>query len=118
MNFSNTVLDHDISYRFQNIAEELLSSVELFTVDIFCCNVTEYKTLFSQASLGIDNYVVVREKTAQQFANTQDRFKTKMKEFSEADGASMIFTEDLKSIIHLADSNDDDLTLVKAMIRK
>lgn len=71
--------------------------------------------LYSQTSLGIDNYLHARKRTKEQFANFTDKFRTKMTDFV-ADPKNMIFTEDLKNMVHIAEPSDVDL--VTNMIRK
>ncbi|CAG9795765.1 unnamed protein product [Diatraea saccharalis] len=77
--------------------------------------VTQVQQLYSQASLGIDGYLHTRKKIKEQFANFTDKFRTKMTEFV-TDPKNMIFTEDLKNMIHLAEPTD--LKLVTNMIKK
>ncbi len=79
---------------------------------------TSFRTLYSLNSLGVDGYVGQRDKVKQYFVNDADKFREKMKQFVDNDQTSMIFTEDLKNIIHLADSNDSDLNLLEGMLRK
>ncbi|KAL1129869.1 hypothetical protein AAG570_012813 [Ranatra chinensis] len=66
--------------------------------------------------MGIDNYIKTREKVKMQFHDIEDKFKSKMKDFIRPSSSSMIFTEDLKHIVHLAEL--DDLDLVQAMMVK
>lgn len=74
--------------------------------------------MYSPAALGIDNYINTRERTLQQFASTEEKFKAKMAEFSEEGSKHMIFTEDLKAMVHLVEDKDDDLNILKAMLKK
>ena len=76
------------------------------------------RSLFSPAALGIDGYIRSREKTKSQFASLIEKFKVKMTEFSEPNSSNMIFTEDLKNMIHLAEANPNDLDLVMKMMKK
>lgn len=59
-----------------------------------------------------------REKVKQYFLNDADKFREKMNDFVENDQTSMIFTEDLKNMVHLADPTDKDLELLERMLRK
>lgn len=54
----------------------------------------------------------------QYFLNDADKFREKMHDFVENDQNSMIFTEDLKNMIHLADPSEKDLQLLEKMLRK
>lgn len=73
------------------------------------------KTLYSPLALGIDNYLQSRKKTNDRFLNYSDKFRSKMESFI-ADDKSMIFTEDLKNMVHMAEVCDLDLIL--KMIKK
>jgi pentatricopeptide repeat domain-containing protein 2 len=74
--------------------------------------------LFAPSSLGLDNYSRLRDRTKTQFVNLADKFKTKMLEFSNPSSSNMIFTEDLKNMIHLAEATPDDLDLVYKMMKR
>ncbi|KOB64272.1 putative pentatricopeptide repeat domain 2, partial [Operophtera brumata] len=71
--------------------------------------------LYSQSALGIDNYLHARKKIKEQLANFSDKFRTKMTDFV-ADPKNMIFTEDLKNMVHIAEPSDVDL--VTNMVKK
>lgn len=74
--------------------------------------------LFAPAALGLDNYSAMRDRTKVQFVNLADKFKTKMLDFSDPNSSNMIFTEDLKNMIHLAEDTSDDLNLVYRMMKR
>ncbi|XP_042210037.1 pentatricopeptide repeat-containing protein 2, mitochondrial-like isoform X2 [Homarus americanus] len=74
--------------------------------------------LFTPAALGLDNFTEVRERTAFQFTNMSDKFKMRMEEIIASKGKTMIFTEDLKNVVHLAEAKDEDLSLVMEMTKK
>uniref|UniRef100_A0A8D8ZLA4 Pentatricopeptide repeat-containing protein 2, mitochondrial n=1 Tax=Cacopsylla melanoneura TaxID=428564 RepID=A0A8D8ZLA4_9HEMI len=74
--------------------------------------------LYSSEALGIDNYANAREKTALQFQDLREKFYQKMVEFSDPASHNMVFTEDLKHILHLAENNETDLKLVRQMLTK
>ncbi|CRK95707.1 CLUMA_CG009164, isoform A [Clunio marinus] len=79
-------------------------------------NVTARRTLYSPTSLGIDRFLEAREKSKLQINNI-DQFKSKMLEFtSEENTKSMVFTEDLKNMLHISDK--DDLDLLVKMIKR
>jgi pentatricopeptide repeat domain-containing protein 2 len=60
----------------------------------------------------------MRDRTKIQFVNLADKFKTKMLEFSDPNSSNMIFTEDLKNMIHLAEDTSGDLNLVYRMMKR
>lgn len=76
------------------------------------------RCLFAPAALGLDNYTRMRERTKTQFVNLADKFKVKMREFSDPSSTNMIFTEDLKNMIHLAEESPEDLDLVYRMMKR
>ncbi|CAH2235018.1 pentatricopeptide repeat-containing protein 2, mitochondrial-like [Pararge aegeria] len=76
---------------------------------------TQAQLLYSPSALGIDGYLNTRKRIKEQFANYSDKFRTKMNDFV-SDSKNMIFTEDLKNIVHIAEPID--LNLVVKMIKK
>ncbi|XP_068620391.1 pentatricopeptide repeat-containing protein 2, mitochondrial-like isoform X2 [Battus philenor] len=62
-----------------------------------------------------DGYLQSRKRIKEQFSHLTDNFKTKMKDFVN-ESKNMIFTEDLKNMVHLAECTD--LHLVLNMITK
>ncbi|GAB0094645.1 pentatricopeptide repeat-containing protein 2, mitochondrial [Sergentomyia squamirostris] len=83
-----------------------------------CWTSVDCRTLYAPATLGIDSFRLVQEKIRTQFTNMTDRFRKKMTEFSDESSTNMIFTEDLKNMIHLAENRKDDLDLVQKMVMK
>jgi len=57
--------------------------------------------LYSEKSLGLQGYENARLNIRNQFLNVENTFRTKMQEICDKD-SSMIFTEDLKSMLYLA----------------
>ncbi|XP_053615179.1 pentatricopeptide repeat-containing protein 2, mitochondrial-like [Plodia interpunctella] len=76
---------------------------------------TKVQHLYSPLSLGIDNYLQTRKRVKDQFVSFSDKFRTKMIEFV-GDSKNMIFTEDLKNMVHIAEPTD--LDLIVKMIKK
>ena len=70
------------------------------------------------SALGIDNYVNTREKVCAQFQDMIEKFKMRMSDFADIESNNMIFTEDLKHVIHLVDAKPDELNLAKHMMVK
>ncbi|KAI8420182.1 hypothetical protein MSG28_008738 [Choristoneura fumiferana] len=71
--------------------------------------------LYAPSALGIDGFLHSRKKVKEQFINFSDKFRTKMTEFVD-DPKSMIFTEDLKNMVHMAEPSDLELCL--KMVKK
>ncbi|XP_050352833.1 pentatricopeptide repeat-containing protein 2, mitochondrial-like [Nymphalis io] len=76
---------------------------------------TQVHQLYALSSLGIDGYLQTRKKINEQFLNYSDKFRIKMQEFV-SDSKNMIFTEDLKNMVHIAEPAD--LDLVVTMVKK
>jgi len=92
---------------------------------IFChgttlnnCLKNTSRSLYSQSSLGIDGFLNKREKVKHYFSNNADKFREKMTDFVENNDTGMIFTEDLKNMIHLADPTERDVELLEKMLLK
>ncbi|XP_075217006.1 pentatricopeptide repeat-containing protein 2, mitochondrial-like [Lycorma delicatula] len=81
-------------------------------------NLVGARTLYSATALGIDAFLRVKERTQQHFVQIDDKFKQKMNEFSAPGSSNMVFTEDLKNMIYLADGSEADMTLLERMIIK
>jgi len=79
-------------------------------------NVKFTRTLYSAEAMGMDRFMYVREKTKLQVTNV-DNFKAKMWEFiNEETSNNLIFTEDLKNMLHI--SEQPDVELLTKMIDK
>ncbi|GLV39758.1 hypothetical protein CBL_08176 [Carabus blaptoides fortunei] len=107
----------NVAFAFKN---SLLSTV-------YFTNVPKYGTfivhpvrqLYTQTALGLENYIHSRQKVKSQFTTMSEKFKAKMTEYtSNEQNTHMIFTEDLKNMIHLAESNEEDVSLVIKMMKK
>lgn len=83
---------------------------------ILATSVEVARTLYSKSSLGLDGFELQKQRTKEQLLNLADKFKERMIEYS-GDDKNMIFTEDLKNMIYLAE-NDQDLELVVDMMRR
>lgn len=73
--------------------------------------------MYTEKALGVIAYENTRQIYRNQFVSIENTFRSKMKEVCEsADG--VIFTEDLKAMLHLIQKNEDDLKLINKMIEK
>lgn len=73
--------------------------------------------LFAANSLGLDNYIQSRERTGLQIPNVE-KFKAKMIEFvKDENSKNLIFTEDLKNMVHIS-SQKEDIELLSQMIKR
>lgn len=73
--------------------------------------------IYSDVSLGLQGYENARLNFRNQFLNVENTFRSKMEEVCNAD-SSMIFTEDLKSMLHLAQKKPEDIELLIKMLTK
>lgn len=73
--------------------------------------------LYTERDLGITLYENTRFMFRNQFMTIENTFREKMKEICE-DEKGTIYTEDLKAMIHLAQSDENDMQLVKSMLEK
>uniref|UniRef100_A0A182THC6 Pentacotripeptide-repeat region of PRORP domain-containing protein n=1 Tax=Anopheles melas TaxID=34690 RepID=A0A182THC6_9DIPT len=91
-------------------------SVQSLTAFTKACGSAQYRSLYSASALGIEGYEAYREKTRTQHLHNVDNFKRKMRDFVSGSATNMIFTEDLKNIIHLIDNTPEDKQLLKDTI--
>lgn len=80
-------------------------------------NVGFIRCLYAERDLGITMYENARFLFRNQFMTIEDTFRTKMKEICE-DENGVIYTEDLKAMLHLARETDDDMQLLSNMLVK
>ena len=76
------------------------------------------RPLYSASSLAIDSYAEARKHVTNQFESVAQSFRAKMTEFTSEDNKSIIFTEDLKAMLHIVDNNKEDIELIMKMLKK
>ncbi|XP_014213902.1 pentatricopeptide repeat-containing protein 2, mitochondrial [Copidosoma floridanum] len=76
------------------------------------------RPLYSANSMGINGYLNAREYVKSQFHNIDHMFYNKMKDFVDKKEDSMIFTEDLKTMLHICEKKMEDLELLYKMLIK
>ncbi|VVC32605.1 Tetratricopeptide-like helical domain [Cinara cedri] len=82
-------------------------------------NVICKRHLYEPAAIGLDKYEFFRNKLTNQFSEADSQtFRERMDTFADPDSTSLIFTEDLKQIIHMIGNTEADLTLVEKMMKK
>ncbi|XP_060839367.1 pentatricopeptide repeat-containing protein 2, mitochondrial-like [Rhopalosiphum padi] len=82
-------------------------------------NVLCKRSLYERAAIGLDKYEFYREKIENQFSEPDKLlFRDRMNSFADPESNSLIFTEDLKQIVHMVGDNEADLTLVEKMMKK
>jgi pentatricopeptide repeat domain-containing protein 2 len=76
--------------------------------------------LYTAEALGLDGYATSRSKTAVNFHGTQmkEKFHTRMQEFVGSSSSNLIFTDDLKTMVNLAENTPEDIKLLEQMIEK
>jgi pentatricopeptide repeat domain-containing protein 2 len=82
-------------------------------------NLLYKRNLYERAAIGLDKYEFFREKVDNQFPESDKQmFRDRMNSFADPESNSLIFTEDLKQIVHMINDNETDLTLVQKMMKK
>ncbi|XP_066153588.1 pentatricopeptide repeat-containing protein 2, mitochondrial-like [Euwallacea fornicatus] len=79
--------------------------------------VQDTRYLYSRSALGLDRFEQQRERVKVQMSNISDKFREKMVEYSKDETKNIIFTEDLKNMVHLAE-NDKDIELAINMLKR
>lgn len=76
--------------------------------------------MYTAEALGLDGFAASKNKTAMQFHGEQmkDKFRSRMQEVLKSDSTNLIFTDDLKTMINLAENNPEDIKLLGQMIEK
>ncbi|CAL7934879.1 unnamed protein product [Xylocopa violacea] len=73
--------------------------------------------LYTENDLGITAYENARFLFRNQFMSIENSFRTKMKEVCESNDG-IVYTEDLKAMLHLAQQTDDDMEIINNMLIK
>lgn len=70
--------------------------------------------------MGIDGYLTKRKQIESQFGDKDKQFKGRMRTFVDAPAArdNMIFTHDIKNLLHLCDSNRNDIDLLIKVLQR
>ncbi|XP_078035270.1 pentatricopeptide repeat-containing protein 2, mitochondrial [Augochlora pura] len=75
------------------------------------------RNLYTENALGVTAYEGTRNLYRNQFQTIETTFRSKMKDVCDS-GDAVIFTEDLKAMLHLIQKNEGDLQLINTMIHK
>lgn len=81
----------------------------MFVVGVRC--------MYTERDLGILSYEGTRYVFRNQFLTIESTFREKMQEICQ-DQNGVIYTEDLKAMIHLAQANENDMKLLHGMLQK
>lgn len=77
------------------------------------------RNIYESAAIGLDKYAFYREKLDNQFSDPEKQtFRDRMHAFADPESNSLIFTEDLKQMVHLTNNDEADLKLIEKMIKK
>ncbi|XP_046485179.1 pentatricopeptide repeat-containing protein 2, mitochondrial [Neodiprion pinetum] len=101
---------------FQSLLRTTLNVFNKSITQNICVSGT--RTLYAATVLGLDSYQKQRENVEQQFLSMSDKFREKMLSFVDGESKNMVFTEDLKNMLHLANDNPTDLELLSKMLIK
>lgn len=75
--------------------------------------------MYDPAAIGLDKYSFFRDKLSNQYSEEESLiFRERMDSFADPESTSLIFTEDLKQIVHMIKDTETDLTLVEKMMKK
>lgn len=107
-------------YATQNCTFNFLPLYLLFNIIVNCyIFFIGKRNLYERAAIGLDKYDFFRDKVDNQFSDTEKQlFRDRMKSFADLESNNLIFTEDLKQIVHMIGNNEEDLTLVQQMMKK
>jgi len=75
------------------------------------------RTLFSSEILGLENYSRQRASLVERMGDTRNKFSERMDEYTKAEGNHTIFTDDLKTMVYMAES-DKELDTTISMVRR
>lgn len=75
------------------------------------------RSLYTEQDLGVPMYENARYIFRNQFMSIEDTFRSKMKEICEKEDG-VIYTEDLKAMLHLTRETDEDMELLNKMLEK
>ena len=91
-----------------------------FPNNIVCCFISGLRSLYTAESLGLDGFAASRSKVALQFNGEQmrEKFRSRMQEIMKSETSNLIFTDDLKTMINLAENTPEDFKLLNQMIEK
>ncbi|XP_017884479.1 uncharacterized protein LOC108627654 [Ceratina calcarata] len=92
-----------------NLSNNILSKSNFINVGV--------RSLYSEQDLGVPLYENARYIFRNQFMTIEDTFRSKMKEICEKEDG-VIYTEDLKAMLHLVHENDEDMKLLSKMLEK
>ncbi|CAG9123777.1 unnamed protein product [Plutella xylostella] len=92
-----------------------LRHINSFNIARNAIHTSKVQCLYAPSAIGVDAYLQTRKRVKEQFVSYSEKFRNKMNEFV-GDEKNMIFTEDLKNMVHLAEPAD--LQLVLDMIKK
>ncbi|XP_046745128.1 pentatricopeptide repeat-containing protein 2, mitochondrial-like [Diprion similis] len=100
-----------------------IQSLWRITSNVFNWSITQnicvsgIRSLYTASALGLESYRRQRENINNQFHNVSDNFRERMLAAVKGE-STMIFTEDLKNMFHLANDNPSDFELLSKMLVK
>ncbi|XP_033366407.1 pentatricopeptide repeat-containing protein 2, mitochondrial-like [Bombus vosnesenskii] len=75
------------------------------------------RCMYTERDLGVSSYENTRYVFRNQFMTIENTFREKMQEICQ-DQNGVVYTEDLKAMIHLAQANESDMQLLNNMLEK
>ncbi|XP_076182408.1 pentatricopeptide repeat-containing protein 2, mitochondrial [Ptiloglossa arizonensis] len=80
-------------------------------------NLNGFRFMYTEQSLGLTQYENTRFIYYNQFATIEDTFRRKMNDICNSENG-IVFTEDMKAMLHLAQRKESDYELLLKMIQK
>jgi len=79
---------------------------------------TAARFLYNDQFLAIDKYVEARERTISRIGNMRGNFYNRMRAQINSSAPNMVFTEDLKTIIHSCEDKPEEIDLLVQMMKR
>lgn len=76
--------------------------------------------MYTAEALGLDGYATSRSRTAMNFHGPQmkEKFFSRVEELLSSESSNLIFSDDLKSMVNLAENKPEHLKLLNQMIER
>lgn len=81
-------------------------------------SLSNVRCLYTDPFLGIDKFIEARQRTTTRLGNMRGSFMERMKNQVNSPMPTMIFTEDLKTVIHACEDNKEEIELCIQMMKK
>lgn len=109
------------------VKQENNVEIQIIIISRFCLNsfinfisLIGLRLLFTAEALGLDGYKESKSRMAQQYSSPQmkEKFCSRIHDFMNTDENNLIFTDDLKTMLMLAEDKPEDIALLNKMIER